>query len=140
LSRQPHLAPIRIAAHAFGPGRPAAPLGLSPDHRVVIEGADVEMALGTPRAFCAAKFLVGRPGITQDTPAGAVEYFHVLFSSHRILTANGLECESLSHGPRARVALGPALCARLVAEGVLGADEGRAPLPVMRRPEALALA
>ena len=139
-ARDPDLAPVRIETAALGPNRPASPLSLSPDHRVVLEGADVELALGTHRAFCAAKFLVGRPGVTQDTPVGPVEYFHILLSSHRILTAQGLECESLSHGPRAREALGDALCDRLETEGVLKAGEGRSPLPVLKRFEAAALA
>jgi len=140
LALNPRLVPITIAANAFGPGIPSAPLSLSPDHRVVLEGAEVELAMGAPRTFCAAKFLTGRPGVTQALPDADVEYFHILLSSHRILTANGLECESLSHGPRAREALGDALCDRLVADGVLQATEGRSPLPVLRQFEALALA
>lgn len=140
LLRTPELRPVRIAAGALGPDRPTRDIVVSPNHRVVVQGAEIELALGTPRAFCAAKHLVGRPGITQETPVEGIEYFHILFTTHRILTAHGLESESLSHGPRAREALGAELCDRLMAEGVLKAEEGRSPLPVLKRFEAAALA
>jgi hypothetical protein len=142
LMLQPKIWPVRISAGAFGDGLPSQPLTLSPDHRVVIEGADVDLAVGAPRALCAVKFLAIRDGIQRVLPDEGVEYFHLLLDSHRLVKTYGLDSESLSRGPRAVQALGPVITKDLHARGLLDTkvkNLDRAPLPVMRRFEALAL-
>lgn len=74
--------PIRIAAHAFGPGRPERPLFLSPDHAVFANGALIPI-----------RCLVNDTTIRQ-VRRGAVGYWHVELPSHDVLLAEGLPAES----------------------------------------------
>ena len=139
LLTRPTLWPVRISPGALSAGAPERAVLLSPDHRVVVEGAQVELALGMPQALCAAKLLVGWPGIQRILPPEGVEYFHLLLDSHRLVHCHGIESESLSHGPRAVEALGDEFCNDLRARGFL--DSGtKAPLPVLRRFEARSMA
>ena len=135
LAARPELRPVTIGPGALGRGMPSRPLVLSPDHRVVLQGARVEVMTGRPRVLCAAKFLEG-PGIARDVPAGGVTWCHVLLPTHRLLRAEGAEAESLSTGARARVALGRAGAAldRLGLDGPV-----RPPLPILTAWEARAL-
>ena len=75
--------PVRIAPDAFGPGRPARALRLSPDHAVAIDGALVPIRL-----------LVNGGSIAWDMAARRVTYWHVALSRHDLLRAEGLEAES----------------------------------------------
>ncbi len=87
--------PVRIAAHAFGEGRPGRALMLSPDHSVFIE--DVLIPI---------KFLVNDTTIRQIS-VDAVMYYHVELTRHDILLAEGLPVESyLDTGGRAAFANG----------------------------------
>jgi hypothetical protein len=74
--------PVRIAAHAFGNGRPARNLLLSPDHAIWHDGVLVP-----------AQLLINgrsvRPG-----PIGIARYYHVELASHDLLLAEGLAVES----------------------------------------------
>ena len=74
--------PVRIAAHAFGPGRPQRDLWLSPDHAVFRDGMLIPI-----------KYLIDDARIVQ-APVDAIEYWHVRLSRHDILLADGLEAES----------------------------------------------
>ena len=76
-------APIRVAAHAFGPGMPHRDLRLSPDHAVSLDGALVPIHL-----------LVNGATIRQEPGAGVVTYFHVELDAHDVLLAEGLPAES----------------------------------------------
>ena len=139
LLMRPALWPVRISPGALSAGAPESAVLLSPDHRVVVEGARVELALGMPRALCAAKLLVGWPGIQRVLPPEGVEYFHLLLDSHRLVRCHGIECESLSRGPRAVEALGNAVFEELRSHGLLVSGT-KAPLPVLRRFEARSVA
>ncbi|MGI4977051.1 MAG: Hint domain-containing protein [Janthinobacterium lividum] len=88
--------PVRIHAHAFGPGLPARDLLLSPEHALFLGGALVPAGL-----------LVDNRAVTRDTPA-EVTYFHVELDRHDILLAEGLPAESyLDTGNRAQFANAP---------------------------------
>jgi autotransporter passenger strand-loop-strand repeat protein len=102
--------PVRIAAHAFGPGRPARDLFLSPDHAIFAEGVLIPV-----------KHLINGRGIAQRA-VDAVTYFHVELPGHGVLLAEGLPVESyLDTGDRAAFA-----------DGMLVRDVlGYAPLRVM---------
>ncbi|MDE2576622.1 MAG: Hint domain-containing protein, partial [Rhodospirillales bacterium] len=94
--RAEELAPIRVAADAFGPGRPRRDLLLSPDHALHVDGALIPVHL-----------LVNGATIAREPARGRVTYFHVELESHDILLAEGLAAESyLDTGNRASFANG----------------------------------
>lgn len=105
LRAHPHLAPIRIAPGALGPGQPRAPLLVSPQHRVLARSKLVERMFGVREVLIAARHLLALGGV--DVAAVArVTYVHVLLARHEVLFAEGAACESLYLGPQALAALG----------------------------------
>jgi hypothetical protein len=77
--------PVRIAAHAFGPGRPARDLFVSPAHAICVDLLG-EVLIPTCR-------LINGTTITQVS-VESVTYWHVELDSHDILVAEGLPAES----------------------------------------------
>jgi hypothetical protein len=89
--------PVRIAPGAFGPGLPARPLFLSPDHAVLAAGVLIPV-----------KHLVNGTSVVQ-VAVEAVTYFHIELSEHAVIHAEGLPAESyLDTGDRADFANGGA--------------------------------
>jgi hypothetical protein len=87
--------PVRIAAGAFGRGKPRCDLLLSPDHAVFIGGVLIPV-----------RHLIDDVVIAQ-VPTATVTYFHVELAMHAILLAEGLPVESyLDTGGRADFAGG----------------------------------
>ncbi|HEY2618913.1 MAG TPA: Hint domain-containing protein [Acetobacteraceae bacterium] len=87
--------PVRIAADAFGPGRPVRDLYLSPNHSIYF--GDV---------LIPAKHLINGSTIAQ-VPADEVTYYHVELAQHAVLLAEGLPAESyLDIGDRSNFANG----------------------------------
>jgi T5SS/PEP-CTERM-associated repeat protein len=87
--------PVRIAAGAFGPGRPYRDLYLSPDHAVHV--GDV---------LIPAKHLINGTTITQ-IKQDSVTYYHVELPGHSVLLAEGLSVESyLDTGDRSNFVSG----------------------------------
>ena len=74
--------PVRIAAHAFGPGRPRRELLLSPDHAVFVE--DVLIPI---------RHLINGTTVAQITRQ-AITYYHIELPRHDVLLANGMPAES----------------------------------------------
>lgn len=74
--------PVRIRAHAFGPGRPRCDILLSPDHAVGVEGVLVPV-----------KFLVNGRSITIERRA-RIRYLHLILPRHGLVRAAGLPVES----------------------------------------------
>ena len=74
--------PVRIAAGAFGAGRPARDLYLSPDHAVFRAGVLIP-----------ARHLIDGIAIAQVAMA-RVSYWHVELDRHDVLLAEALPCES----------------------------------------------
>jgi hypothetical protein len=72
------LAPVRVAAGAFGPGVPHTDLFLSPDHAVFAGGALVPVHL-----------LVNGGSIARVAARGWVEYVHLELERHDLLVAEG---------------------------------------------------
>lgn len=95
----PNLWPIRIAKDAIGPGLPKADLHVSPQHRIVLEGPEVELAHGDLRVLAPAKHLVGSLAETA-MPEGGLDYYHLLLEEHEILVSNGLPSESFQPARR----------------------------------------
>ena len=77
--------PIRIAAEAFGPGRPSQDLALSPDHSVCVDVlGEVLIPVGR---------LINGSTIAR-IEVDMIAYWHVELESHDILIANNLPAES----------------------------------------------
>ena len=98
LRRNPHLRPVRIKAGAFGPGRPARDLKVSPQHRLLVTAAELEICFGAPVMLAPAMALVDGVQICQDTAEVGVEYVHFLFDQHELVQAEGIWSESLYPG------------------------------------------
>jgi T5SS/PEP-CTERM-associated repeat protein len=87
--------PVRVAAGAFGPGRPRRDLMLSPDHAVFAGGVLIPV-----------RHLVNGSTIAQ-TPVNRITYWHVELPRHDVILAEGLPAESfLDTGNRAAFANG----------------------------------
>jgi parallel beta-helix repeat protein len=95
-SRPESIRPVRIRAHAFGPGQPSRDLRVSPDHAIFAEGV-----------FIPVKYLINGTSVAQLKPA-EVTYFHVELPVHAAIYAEGLATESyLDTGDRASFANAP---------------------------------
>jgi hypothetical protein len=99
LAADPALRPIRIAAGAFGPGRPARDLHVSPQHRVLLSGWQAELLFGQEQVLVPAKGLVDDQAVRVDRSMEDVEYFHILFDRHEVILTEGLPTESFFPGP-----------------------------------------
>ena len=112
--------PVRVCAHAFGPGQPHTDLVLSPDHAVFADGVLIPV-----------RYLLNGVTIVQQA-AERITYWHVELERHAVLLAEGLPCESyLDTGNRdafagaamqlhpdfARAVWDEKSCARLVVDG-----------------------
>jgi hypothetical protein len=76
------LRPVRIAAHAFGPGLPTRPLYLSPDHAIYHDGVLIPV-----------RYLIDGKAVRQ-VAASNVTYWHVELDRHDAVLAEGLPAES----------------------------------------------
>ena len=90
---KPALRPIGIARGALGHGLPLRDMKVSPQHRMLIEGARAEMLFGESEVLVAATHLTSLPGVAQTLTAG-VSYLHLLFDRHEIICADGAWTES----------------------------------------------
>ncbi|MGL5012236.1 MAG: Hint domain-containing protein [Paracoccaceae bacterium] len=88
------LRPIRIAAHAFGPGFPGSTLHVSPQHRICLTGWRAELYYGQPEVLIPAAALVNGTSITVTPPKADVTYVHFLLDGHQIVRAGGVLTES----------------------------------------------
>ena len=95
--------PITFAVDAFDTGAPDRPLSLSGDHRVLLEGADIQYHFGEDEVLAAARH-IPRTGDTGGE-VHPITYHHLLFSRHEVIRANGLWCESLFLGKQALLRL-----------------------------------
>ncbi len=96
---RPELRPVLIPAGALGRGRPARDMRVSPQHRILIEGSRAEMLFGEPEVLVAAIHLCGRAGIRQELTRG-IDYIHVMFETHEILSSDGIWSESFQPASR----------------------------------------
>lgn len=88
------LAPVTIRAGALGNDRD---LKVSQLHRMLVADWRAELMFGEPEVLAAARHLVDGDTI-HVAEGGEVEYFHMLFDRHEIVTANGAPSESFHPG------------------------------------------
>lgn len=113
LEATPELRPVRIATGALGRGMPERDMLVSPQHRLMMAGAAIELLFGEDEVLVAASHLVGRPGISRVSPAAGVTYVHFMFDAHELVMSDGAWTESfqpgdlsltgLDEGPRAEL-------------------------------------
>lgn len=143
LSADPDLRPILIRANALGPERPQRDLRVSPQHRVLVEGAGPALLFGEDAVLAPAKALVDGKAVMVDTRAEDVEYFHIMFARHEVMVTEGLPSESFYPGDYSLGALGEAARQELLtlfpelSTGV--ASYGPAAFPALRPREARVL-
>ncbi|MFM7655029.1 MAG: Hint domain-containing protein, partial [Paracoccaceae bacterium] len=95
----PALRPVGIAAGALGHSLPERPMMVSPQHRMLMEGARAEMLFGEAEVLVAATHLTALEGVEVKLTAG-VRYIHVMFDRHEIICANGAWTESFQPAMR----------------------------------------
>lgn len=100
LQANPDLQPVRIAAGAFAGEGPARTMLVSPQHRIMIEGARAELLFGESEVLVPAKHLVGQIDATRALPSEGVTYIHILFDSHEIVKSDGIWTESFQPAER----------------------------------------
>lgn len=90
------MAPIVFAKGAIGNTKE---LRVSPEHRMLIEGAQAELYFGQEKVLVAAKHLCDGDRIYSST-GGDITYYHFMFDCHEIVFANDIPSESfLPHEP-----------------------------------------
>jgi len=137
------LRPVTVPADRFGPDGPIRDLVLSPEHRVLVASARIELATGNNQALAPCRFLFATS--EQQADAGPFPddfcYYHVLLARHEIIRAEGLWVESFFPGPMAMKALPPG-SRRQIHRALGGADQTNA-MPtaryVLNRRECVAL-
>ena len=98
LRQRPHLAPIRFPAGCLGGGLPEQDLLVSPQHRMLVSGANCALWFGQPEVLVAAKDLGPLVGGGPVLPPEGVHYLHILFDRHEVVVANGTWSESFQPG------------------------------------------
>ena len=116
-------APVQFTPGAIGPGAPARPLAVSPQHRILCRSRLVERMFGTDEVLVPAKRFLCLPGVRSGDPDAPVRYIHLEVEPHAILRANGALVESCLRGEQMCKTLPPAL--RRVLQPVAQADACR---------------
>lgn len=99
-------APVTLWPGSLGPDVPIEPLCVSRDHRVLVNGADVELLFGSSEVLGPAAGFVAR-NRSDIRAVRDVRYHHILLAEHHLLRANGAWVESFFPGPEAMRRLGP---------------------------------
>lgn len=90
----PHLRPVRIRAGAMGEARPEGDLIVSPQHRMLVKGAQAQALFSHDEVLVAAADLIDDRMVVTETALREVTYVHLMTGRHQIVWANGLETES----------------------------------------------
>lgn len=90
------LMPIRIPKGELGA---SADLLVSPQHRIRLEAREADLMFGSREILVKAKDLARHDGVGPVEMA-EVEYFHILFDRHELVTANGVVSESFQPSMR----------------------------------------
>lgn len=107
LQANPKMYPVRLAKDSLAPGQPSQDLLVSRQHRFLMRDWRAELAFGAEEGVLVpAHGLVNDGTIRVDTSVDAVTYYHFAFDGHEVVTANGVETESLFLNAETVTALG----------------------------------
>ena len=125
----PKLHPVRISAGALGHGLPKRDLLVSRQHRILVSSKIAMRMFGHSEVLVPAIKLTALPDIFVDETVANGTYFHLLFSEHEVIFAEGAPAESLFTGPNALAALSKDEKEELVAlfPELVVSGEGREP-------------
>ncbi len=73
---------------------------VSPQHRILIEGARAEILFGEAEVLVPAKHLIGHIEATRALPSEGVTYVHLLFDRHEVVLSDGIWTESFQPAER----------------------------------------
>lgn len=108
------LEPIAIEPGTFAPGVPSKRLLLSPQHRILVENATLDVLFGESSALVSAKNLINfRNVCTCGEEVEDLEYWHLALDNHEVVFAENCPVESLHFGEEALSTLGPEQLAEL---------------------------
>lgn len=135
LAAHPEFQPVRIAAHAFGFGRPARDLLVSPQHRILLSHWLAELHFGESEVLVPALHLVNGHSIRRESVA-RVTYLHIMCDTHQVIWAEGMATETFLPGTAALAGLPDATVAELLALfpelAGAGATAARPARPILR--------
>ena len=78
---------------------------VSPQHRMLVDGARAELLFGAAEVLVAAVHLTTLPDVDQVLPYG-VSYIHLLFDCHELVQADGAWSESFQPADRTLTNMG----------------------------------
>lgn len=93
----PSLHPIRISKGALGPDLPERDTVVSPQHRMLLNNAQIRDWFDADEVLIAAHLLTCFEGVTRETVSD-VTYIHFMFDQHEIVLADGAWSESYQPG------------------------------------------
>ncbi len=93
LTDVPALQPIRIAQGALGPDLPERDTVVSPQHRMLLNNAQIRDWFDADEVLIAAHLLTCFEGILRET-VDNITYIHFMFDQHEIVLADGAWSES----------------------------------------------
>lgn len=93
-----NLHPVHIRKDAFGPGRPARNIAVSPQHRFCLGGGD--LLFHSEETLVPAKGLIDGRRVLRHRAMAGISYVHLLFDQHEVIFCEGLATESFLPTPR----------------------------------------
>lgn len=95
----------RVAADAFGLGRPSTDVTLGPAARLLNRDPAIRNALGCEAALAPVSTFVDGVSVAALNPVSPVRVYHLGFDGHHVLRVGGLEVESYHPGPDAHYSM-----------------------------------
>ena len=114
LLADPDLQPVRIARNALSGQGPDRTMLVSPQHRIMVEGARAELLFGEAEVLVPARHLVGLAEVTRALPEDGVTYIHLLFDRHEVVQSDGIWTESFQPAGRVLNAMDAAVRAEVL--------------------------
>lgn len=90
----PALTPVRLRAGALDKDVPDTGLLVSPDHRIVLRGAQARALYNCEEVLVTARDLINDHTIVREYALREVTYIHMMLPQHEVVFANGVATES----------------------------------------------